>query len=176
MLVKQAEPSSLKTTAMVYDPENNQSMELSEVPKNIMGVAFDNSGNLYVAEVESKQVFRVDPKGNDTYVGAGETLLPSLDRTRIALISPSDKGITIVLHDIEKQETREIFHGDAKSVYWGDGNTLQLVMSQKVLFVVGEDFKTMEARSPSALSPDNRKFLVETEGYSVDLVAVESAS
>lgn len=130
VLVKQAEPSSLKTTAMVYDPENNQSKELSEAPKNITSVAFDNSGNL-------------------------------------------DKGKTIILHDIEKQETREIFRGDVEKVYWGNGNTLQLVMLEKVHFVVGRDFKTVEARSPSAPSPDNRKFLVETEDYSVDLVAID---
>jgi len=173
VLVKQAEPSSLKTTAMVYDPENNQSKELSEVPKNIEGVAFDNSGNLYVTEVESKKAFRIDPKGNKQYVEPAETLLPSLDRTHIALISPSDKGETIVLYDIEKQETREILQGDVKNVYWGDDNTLQLVMLEKVHFVVGGDFRTVEARSPSAPSPDNRKFLVETEDYSVDLVAID---
>ncbi|MCL6466663.1 MAG: hypothetical protein K6T77_07965, partial [candidate division WOR-3 bacterium] len=50
VLIKQSEPHSLNTTAMVYDPEKNQSRELSKVPKNIEGVAFDNSGNLYVAE------------------------------------------------------------------------------------------------------------------------------
>ncbi|MDI3481229.1 MAG: hypothetical protein PWQ97_884 [Tepidanaerobacteraceae bacterium] len=62
MLVKQLEPHSLNTMAMVYDPEMNQSRELSIGTKNINGIAFDKRANLYVAEVESKQVFRIDLK------------------------------------------------------------------------------------------------------------------
>lgn len=55
--------------------------------------------------------------------------MPLLDRTHIALISSNDEGKIIVLNDLTKQETREIFRGNVKSAYWGDDNTLQLAMS-----------------------------------------------
>ncbi|MFZ5688771.1 MAG: hypothetical protein ACOY9Y_11465 [Bacillota bacterium] len=207
---KLAEPPYLKTIAMAYDLAEDQLTELPGLPKDILAVAFDNSGSLYVAEMESQyvfQVFRIDSEGNKQYlwsirgryVELGKHLLPSLDRSRIALIYSHEKGRIVMLHDVTRQETKEVFRGDVKEfswsdvkeVSWGEGNTLQLVISErenwttKILLFAGEDSITVEALFPlvppaddkkrhvfpSTLAPDNRKFLVEDfESYGIDIV------
>jgi hypothetical protein len=211
------EPPYHKTIAMAYDLAKDKLTEWPGVPKDILAIAFDKNGSIYaanyLAEMESQhvfQVFRIDPNGNKQYLWSirglylelGNHLLPSLDRSRIALITRFlYQGTTIAVHDVTKQETKEVFQGYVKEVIrgdvqeffgitfrevsWGEGNTLQLVISEiseerenwgdKILLLAGEDSITVEAVFPSAppadnrkhhifpstLAPDNRRFLAE---------------
>jgi hypothetical protein len=217
LLEKLAEPPYFKTIATAYDLTKGQLTELPGVPKDILAIAFDKNGSLYaanyLAEMESQhvfQVFRIDPNGNKQYLWSirglylelGNHLLPSLDRSQIALITRFlYQGTTIAVHDVTKQETEEVFDGyvkevirgdvqeffskSAREVSWGEGNTLQLFVSEKsedrenwgdkILLLAGGDSITVEAVfplsppadnrkhhiSPSTLAPDNRRFLAK---------------
>jgi len=112
------------TTVPSYDPVNARDLSFN----NIVSLATDRGGNLYIAKELPGSVIRVNPSGSAQIIAGGPSAtstLPSGSATAIK-IKPSQVGVTLS-GDIVMLNTRDVYY--EPEIGWWYGNPLLQICS-----------------------------------------------
>ena len=94
--------------------------------KSPCGLAFDNKGNLFVADVENHRIRKIDTKGNvTTFAGSGEASFKDGPSAKAQFDSPQglafDSDGNLYVADINNHRIRKIDRNGNVSTYAGSG-------------------------------------------------------